>query len=167
MSMKKLVLFFLAFVAACVIGITSIRNNDRNELAHFQDVMHYAHYDAYTDPELGFSFFYPSFFRREECDCKQGHCVQFGYHAHNINLMIECTMHEEGPLSARNTDFIDEGESDFSADYKYISHHVKTNGHRLALTFYYPRKAEKAVGYVINSVRSWHPLPPKKIPPKK
>lgn len=162
--MKKLLIFILVAVAATVASIIVLHPDQRSDLERFREAMNFAVFDQYTDSVYGHSFSYPSFFQKEEDPVPINGHTQFGYHAHNLNLVMECRVVATSGQEAKMGDFIDTGSVDFMDDYKYYSHHIYKGRHHLILTFYYPRKAESAMGRVIYRIKNWEPFPTKKLP---
>ncbi|PTL32309.1 hypothetical protein C7120_12580 [Prevotella sp. oral taxon 376] len=161
--MKKLLIFILVVMAATVASIMALRPDQRSDLEKFREAMNFAIFDQYTDSAYGYSLTYPTFFQKEEYpDPANGH-AQFGYHAHNLNLVIECQVGATNQHKAPRGDFIDTGSVKFTDDYKYYSHHILKENHCFILTFYYPRRAENAVGRIIYRIKKWKPFSEKKL----
>lgn len=161
--MKKLIILILAVVTLTIVSILALHPDRRSDLEKFREAMNFVEFCQYMDTAYGYSFSYPAFFQREEYpDSAKGHAL-FGYHAHNLNLVIECEVVDTNRHEVAKDDFIDKGSVRLTDDYKYYSHHTHKENHCFILTFYYPRKAESAVERIIYRVKEWKPFPEEKL----
>ena len=161
--MKKLLLLILAMVMLTIESILCLHPDRRDDLAKFREAMNFIKFRQYVDTTYRYSFPLPEFFQKEDCPESEKGYALFGYHAHNLNLVIECKVVPDNRHEGSKGDFIDTGNVSSIDDYKYYSHHVFKGDHYLILTFYYPRKAENAVGRIIYRVKKWKPFSEKKL----
>lgn len=153
--MKKILPTLIIFIIACFV-INTPRKDQRNFNEIFQEEMNYAEFKTYTDPKLGFSFQYPSFFNNEPCN--DGTCnVRFSYHANDINMVLEVKVTYLKSFCGVYKETISSGEVKNYSGYCYHSHSINYKHCCYMLSFYYPQNYKYAVLRIIRHVNKWKP----------
>lgn len=151
--MKKILLVLIIFITACFV-INTPRKDQRNFKEIFQEEMNYAEFKTYTDPNMGCSFQYPSFFSKENCD--DGTCnARFSYHANDINMVLEFKVTYLKSSCNIYKEIVSSGEMKNYTGYCYHSHCIVYKHCRYMLTFYYPQDYKYAVSRIIRNVNRW------------
>ena len=151
--MKKILPTLIIFIIACFV-IKTPRKDQRNFKEIFQEEMNYAKFKTYTDPDLGCSFQYPSFFSKENCN--DGSCTaRFSYHGNYINMIMELKVtYVKSSGNVRN-ETISSGDLKCYTGYSYHSHSIIYRHYHYMLTFYYPQNFKNAVKRIIRVVNTW------------
>ncbi len=153
--MKKLLLFILVAIACGWLAATQCLHSDqRSPQQQFREAMNHVWFKTYADHDMGYSFYYPSFFHRdEEPSFGLGH-VRFSYHL-LTNLELECRVLPESAVRFERQDTVVEGYSDHSQHYRYTTHYLKKHRRWYVLSFRYPADYASAVGRINYFVKTW------------
>ena len=154
--MKKILFALIIFITACFV-INTPRKDQRNFKDIFREEMNYAEFKTYINPDMGYGFQYPSFFSQENSDdgtC----CVRFGYHANDINMVLELRIIYVRSLSNVYKESISSGKLNSYTGYCYHSHNIVYRHRRYVLTFFYPQDYKHAVTRIIRNLNEWKPF---------
>lgn len=156
--MRKILLFIAVFILACGTAYWLMRPDERPFAQKFAERMNYVDFDTYIDPDFGYGFEYPSFFKRDEMGgfgC--GH-VQFGYHQHT-DIVMECKVVPERVYARKKSDFIESGPLKNIDNYKHCTHFVRHQHRWYILALYYPADYEAGVRLIKAKVKNWKVFP--------
>ena len=156
--MRKIFFCFILYLVVMVVATMTSSTDKRSDQEKFRQALIGMQHLSYTDPDFGYHVHYPSFFEKEDMkDYGVGH-VQFGYHAHNINLVMECKVVPESVITSRKHNFIKQGMLADMEGYDYYSHYVYKHHLFYILTLYYPSDYRKAFERIIYDVKIWNPF---------
>lgn len=160
---KLLPVILLLILAGVLIGVSISDRDERSLPTRFEEGMNFAEYRIYVDPDFSYSFYYPSFFRREEDPgLGPGH-VRFGFHSETANMVIECRVLPGRVRPHGKSDQVEEGTVAGVAGYHFLSHFVWRHGRWYVLSLSYPDEYRQAVSRLVYMVKRWYPEPAKSI----
>lgn len=158
--MKKLTVLFTILIAVGVVITSTMTSDNRLFCERFNEAMPLAKYKTYTDPDMGYSFAYPSFLQKEQDGTLHKGDVRFAWHGER-NIILTCTtlLAHDGQLTKADT--IRSGRVKDAEDYLYCAHHARRNGRLYVLTLYYPADCSKGLEGLIYRVKKWQVYPEK------
>jgi hypothetical protein len=156
---KLLVLLAVLVFAAIVAEYTTPVGDERPFEEVFQEGMNFVYFNTYTDTALDYSFSYPSFFQQETFAGDGAGRVQFGYHAHGMNMVMECRVEPAGKYRFRTANVVDSGSVASVEGYRYCSHYILRRGRWYVLTLCYPASYQQAAALLLFKVKRWRAQP--------
>ncbi|MBP7767501.1 MAG: hypothetical protein KA067_00270 [Prevotella sp.] len=154
--MKRLLPIFLMLLLLGTLGELCIQPRDeRPPTEQFAEAMNYIAFDEYTDPDFGYRVPYPSFFEREQNDSFGIGHVRFGYHARNINIVIECRVVPSSVVDDPRHHFTTLRPLPGTERYSCLSRYVRRGRCWYVLTLSYPDDYRKALSRLIHRVAGW------------
>lgn len=162
--MKKLLITIILFITVSVIAAMYEHSEKRPFQKVFKDGMLFAKYDTYIDPDFNYCFEYPSFFQKDDIDYYGVGHVQYGYHANDTNIVMECKVVPDSTVSCKKKDFIQKGACKSLSNYCYYSHYIRKKNAVYILSLIYPNNYEEAVSSILYRIKRWKPFrSPKKL----
>lgn len=155
--MRKLIVIFLACVAAGIVATLTLHPDHRPMPEQFREAMNRTPYLTYADPDFGYSFYYPSFLRRDDQPHYGPGHVQFSYHVHT-DIVLECRVEPVGSASDRRTRVTRRGQMAGLDGCLYYAQHVRRGHLWYILTLYYHADYEAALAGLRHHVRLWQPF---------
>ena len=156
--MRKLLITIILFITVSVIAAIYERSDKRPFQKVFKDGMLFAEYDKYIDPDFNYCFEYPSFFQKDDIDYYGVGHVQYGYHANDTNIVMECKVVPDSVLHCQKTDYIKRGICEKYPDYRFFSHYVRKRNLVYILSLIYPNNYDEAVSSLKHRIRVWKPF---------
>lgn len=149
--MRKILFILVVFVGVCFLIERLMPVGDRRPFPQaFREGMNAVKWAKFVDSNYCYTFYYPSFFVREE---RADGVVAFGYHAYGMNVVLESRVSDAD--SQRQLEYIREGELEESRDYRYYVHGIQRGGKLYSLALYYPAEYRWCMQRLIWKVKTW------------